>query len=446
MNYFVNKILTTRIVRKVIRPIFWGYLLLKLRKQISYLQKSSSKKAKTDIAKEKIVYLRTDFWIKKEKASGAVAHTKGVVEAFARSGIDVQICSIYPLPYLMPTIPVIQINPNITALSVNELQELEYNHYFINEFLKTIKDKPSIIYQRYGLNNYSGAYLAKKMGVPFVLEYNGSEVWMARHWGRKLRYEKLTQKIELLNFANADLIVGNAESMRNELIGKGVDDAKILIVPNGVDETRFNSQPNTAEIREAMGFDNENVVVTFIGTFGPWHGAEILAKTIKKVIANNNNVRFLFIGDGKNLPLVKQIVYDSGMSAFVRFTGIIPQLETPKYLAASDILVSPQIPNPDGTPFFGSPTKLFEYMATGKAIVASNLDSMGSVLRHDETAILVEPGDVQSLTEGIVRLSNDPELCEYLGENAHREVVEKYTWDIHVKKILGKVKELYSLS
>lgn len=85
-------------------------------------------------------------------------------------------------------------------------------------------------------------------------------------------------------------------------------------------------------------------------------------------------------------------------------------------------------------------------MATGKAIVASNLDSMGSVLRHDETAILVEPGDVQSLTEGIVRLSNDPELCEYLGEKAHREVVEKYTWDIHVKKILGKVKELYSLS
>ena len=70
-------------------------------------------------------------------------------------------------------------------------------------------------------------------------------------------------------------------------------------------------------------------------------------------------------------------------------------------MAACDLLASPHVPNSDGTPFFGSPTKLFEYMAMGKGIIASDLDQIGEVLEHDHTAWMVKPGDAESLMLGL---------------------------------------------
>jgi glycosyltransferase involved in cell wall biosynthesis len=108
-------------------------------------------------------------------------------------------------------------------------------------------------------------------------------------------------------------------------------------------------------------------------------------------------------------------------------------------MAACDILVSPHVPNPDGTPFFGSPTKLFEYMAMGKGIVASDLDQIGEVLEHDRTAWLVKPGDVNSLMHGLKVLIDSPELRERLGETARKKAIAKHTWKEHTQKIIEKL-------
>jgi glycosyltransferase involved in cell wall biosynthesis len=110
-------------------------------------------------------------------------------------------------------------------------------------------------------------------------------------------------------------------------------------------------------------------------------------------------------------------------------------------LAACDLLASPHVPNPDGTPFFGSPTKLFEYMAMGKGIIASDLDQIGEVLEHDQTAWMVQPGDTESLMLGLKILIDNPEIGKRLGEAARREVVAKYTWKEHTRKIIEKLKE-----
>ncbi|HXZ44534.1 MAG TPA: glycosyltransferase, partial [archaeon] len=100
------------------------------------------------------------------------------------------------------------------------------------------------------------------------------------------------------------------------------------------------------------------------------------------------------------------------------------------------------VPNPDGTPFFGSPTKLFEYMAMGKGIVASDLDQIGEILEHGKTAWLVKPGDPDALADGIVRLARDAGLRGALGEAARCEAVAKHTWTAHVGRILTRMVEL----
>jgi glycosyltransferase involved in cell wall biosynthesis len=147
-------------------------------------------------------------------------------------------------------------------------------------------------------------------------------------------------------------------------------------------------------------------------------------------------VRLLMIGSGPGLAASTRIISDAGLDAHAHFTGLVAQEDAARYLAACDILASPHVPNPDGSPFFGSPTKLFEYMAMGKAIVASNLDQIGEVLRHGETAWMVPPGDADALSRGLARLVDDRNLRISLGEAARRDVLAHHTWRAHVRKIL----------
>jgi glycosyltransferase involved in cell wall biosynthesis len=136
----------------------------------------------------------------------------------------------------------------------------------------------------------------------------------------------------------------------------------------------------------------------------------------------------------------------------VTLTGLVPQAGAPAYLAASDVFLSPHVPNPDGTPFFGSPTKLFEYMAMGKPIVAADLDQIGEVLRGtylDETpspegplAELYTPADENAFVAAFRRVVENPEHSATMGARARDAALQSYTWDRHVEKILGRLKTL----
>jgi glycosyltransferase involved in cell wall biosynthesis len=120
----------------------------------------------------------------------------------------------------------------------------------------------------------------------------------------------------------------------------------------------------------------------------------------------------------------------------VIFTGAVDHERVPALLDACDVLVAPHVPLADGSAFFGSPTKLFEYMAMGKGIVASRLGQIGDVLNHEETALLVEPGDAGALKEAIVRLVESPELREHLGKEAREIAVRSYTWKHNAQRVL----------
>ena len=114
----------------------------------------------------------------------------------------------------------------------------------------------------------------------------------------------------------------------------------------------------------------------------------------------------------------------------------------PKLLDACDILVAPHIPLTDGSEFFGSPTKIFEYMAMGKAIVASRLGQIGEVLVDEETALLVEPGNVGELGNAIVRLIESETLRMRLGSRAREVAAREHTWTHNAQRVLEAYKDL----
>ncbi len=438
---FLIKDIPKLILESLLSSVLIVYIYLKML-VILTLKDKNKKEISNPI--RKITYLRTDHFFGTNKAGGSVGHIAGVANAFHELGYDVFFVSTDKLELIdEEKIPIYLIRPSYNFFgNFPEVPEMAYNLKLIKHASKIFQlEKPDLIYQRYSLNNYAGIILSRKFNIPFIIEYNGSFVWMGKHWGKPLIFEKVAETIEMANLHAADLVVVVSEAMRKELVERGIDERKILVNPNGVDPEKYSPDIDGSAVRKEYDLADK-IVVGFIGTFGPWHGAEVLAEAVKYVVGRNRDVHFLFIGDGLTMPKVKKIIKRDKVEAFVTFTGLIPQEEAPNYLAACDIFVSPHVPNPDGTPFFGSPTKLFEYMAMGKGIVASNLDQIGKVLKHNYSAILVEPGNVEQLANGILKLAENEELREFLGRNAREEVVANYTWKQHVEKILNKLDSL----
>jgi glycosyltransferase involved in cell wall biosynthesis len=248
-----------------------------------------------------------------------------------------------------------------------------------------------------------------------------------------------------MNLRRATLVVVVSDVLREEVVERGVPPDRVLVNPNGVDTDHYSPHIDGADVRRKYSLDGK-LVIGFIGTFGAWHGAEVLADAfgdlIDKTPRYRAELRLLLIGDGERMPLVRDALRRHGVCSESILTGLIPQPEGPKHLAACDILVAPHVRNPDGSRFFGSPTKLFEYMAMGKAIVASALDQLSEVLEHHRSALLVEPGNTASLRKGLRELVESAELRSRLGLAARGDVVARHTWEQHTRRIIDRVMDL----
>src|SRR6185436_10994869 len=142
------------------------------------------------------------------------------------------------IPTLAPDVDVHLVSPLEAFWNFKELPTFLLNDAFDGAAARVVTSRPAFVYQRYSLNNYAGIRIARRHRVPFVLEYNGSEIWMGRHWGRALKHEALSRRIEQLNLSSADLIVVVSRAMRDEIVARGVDPASAFVNPNGVDPER----------------------------------------------------------------------------------------------------------------------------------------------------------------------------------------------------------------
>jgi glycosyltransferase involved in cell wall biosynthesis len=391
------------------------------------------------------LYLRTDL-VLDVTTGGSVGHIAGVLNSLDCFTARPLFVTTAAIPTTRPDIETHLVLPGPDFCGFEELPSLYFNEVVRRRATAALAGRSiAFVYQRYATNSFAGLELARSLGVPFVLEYNGSEVWINRNWGAPLKYEHRSLRIEELLLKTADLVVVVSDVSGAELRDRGVEASRILVNPNGVDPDRYSPAVDGLRVRRLHRLEGKRVV-GFIGTFGRWHGAEVLADAYGRLINAHpewrESVRLLLIGDGLTMPLVRGFLHRHGVEDAAVLTGATRQEEGPEHLAACDLLVSPHVPNPDGTPFFGSPTKLFEYMAMGKGIVASDLGQIRDVLEHGETGWLVEPGSVEALRAGLERLLLDEPLARRLGESARRAVVGRYTWKEHTRHIVERLRTL----
>lgn len=413
--------------------VLFAYILLGVARIASPLRKHARKFRRPE-GEGMIAFMRTDWWDK--NVGGSFTHTEGFVGGMRKLGYSAAFfCHKLPVPYFGEGDKFIQLPPH-RLLDIPEIPEIFSNFEIAFRMARKIKQiNPIFIYQRNTFASCASVLISMVTGIPLIYEFNGSEAWARQFWGGRLFLKRLAYLAEDICFSGADIIAVVSQVLKDDLTKKGVPGSKIIVNPNGVDPDKFRPNIDGFVIRQKYGLENK-IVVGFVGTFGPWHGADVLAKAIQSVVGKNQNTRFLFVGDGAMRQKVEEIINRDGVGRFVTMVGSISHNEMPSYLAACDISVNPTVLNEDGSRFFGSPTKLFEYMAMGKAIVASNLEQIGHVLEHEKTALLVKPGDAEELASAIVRLAEEEGLRKRLGEGARKEVITNYTWEMNAKRVI----------
>jgi glycosyltransferase involved in cell wall biosynthesis len=411
--------------------------------------------------KKRFLYLRTDLGTQDLIAGGSVAHTLGVIEGFVAQGHTVVVASsamVGLLKKIVPTVAPLTL-PVWSSWVGFKVQCLISNiFFFVSAFSLCDALTTSYIYQRYSLLNCVGVMLSWWKSVPLILEFNGSEVWVDEHWSKNKRFRLrfLVRWFEKINIRYASTIVVVSQPLKTLLIEQGIDPEKILVNPNGVASDLYDCESLADErlrIRSELGL-TDSFVFGFAGTFSYWHGINILHAMIPGVITRCARAKFLLIGAGPLAHDLERALAQVGIaSERVIFVGMVPQSQARSYLAACDAFVSPAQPNSDGSEFFGSPTKLFEYMSLAKPIIASDLPVIADIIYpavrldalkkewlygDNSMGILVAAHDSAGFIDAASDLIDgyDQGARERMGKSARRKVLSNYTWHHHTAQIL----------
>jgi glycosyltransferase involved in cell wall biosynthesis len=382
-----------------------------------------------------VAYLRTDIDLHMTplKVGGSVAHTEGILRALLEREYNVGYWGTGEVDGVPASIPRLRLPALLKGNLPTEVAELASGiaqGLISSRRLRSAGlPRPSgFIYQRYSLNNLAGVILSRRWGAPLVLEANGSEAKWRQDFGA-VQYPRLAYACERLILRRADVIAAVSTNAAEDLLTAGAPPERVRVVPNGVRVDRFagaTPMPLPAGFADAL-------VVCFVGLFYPWHGVRFLAEAFSLLHTRFPDTRLLLVGDGEEMPVVKSVLQRHGVLEATHLAGLVPRVDAPRYMAAADVLVSPHA---DVEHFIGSPIKLFEYMASGKPIVATRVGQIEEVLTDEQNGLLVPPEEPEAMAAALERLYADPRLRERLGREAQRQATKDHSWDARLELIL----------
>ena len=211
--------------------------------------------------------------------------------------------------------------------------------------------------------------------------------------------------------------------------------SRVLVAHDGVRAARFAGMPTQAEARAEIGWPPEAFTVGWVGRLhlmGVDKGVGLLVDALEGV----EGAHLAVVGGPEDMVETLRRRWTGAGLDGGRFlaAGQVPPDRVPLYLSAFDVCALPH-PWTEHFAYYTSPIKLFEYMASGRAIVASDLPGFAEVLHHEESALLVPPGDAAALAAAITRLRDDPALRTRLVDRARAQVLARYTWAARAEAI-----------
>jgi glycosyltransferase involved in cell wall biosynthesis len=263
--------------------------------------------------------------------------------------------------------------------------------------------------------------------VPIILEVNDSAL-VDRI--RPLELQAAARRVERFVWTQADAIVTITSYFRDLIVEAGVAPARVRVVPNAVDDAAFRALPDSAAARARLGLDGREVV-GYVGAVNHWRRLDLLIDAFAAIAARRPAAHLLVIGEGPDRGAIESQLAGLGLAARATFTGRIAHAAIAEHLAAIDVAVIPH------SNAYGSPMKLFEYMAAGRAVVAPWLPPIVSVVGDDDGGLLFPPLDGAALGRAVESLLADPARRGRVGARAREKALAGYVWRHHAETVLA---------
>jgi glycosyltransferase involved in cell wall biosynthesis len=363
-------------------------------------------------------------------ASGPRAHVLGVISGFQALGWEVKpfiFGDEVPLPWVEKEGDV-ELSQSWVRRLVADLLRLGLGG--INSFRALRKlGRVDWVYERFGAFQALG-YLFQRRGVPWILETNGIFFVEADQDRKSLALKDVERKVELWAYRQADVVVAVSSELKELLVEHGVSARKVLVVPNGVDISRFAPKP--------VEYQNPIPVLGFVGTLSIWQALDVLLKALAHLKGEGVIYHLVVVGDGLQREAWEKMAGELGLADQVRFVGRVPGDEVPNWIAGFDLAYSGQVPTASGR-MYHSPLKLYEYMAMAKPVVASALGDAKTLIGEDERGYLFLPGDVEDLARALRKAYQERHLWPVKGQKARELIVREHSWEARVRDMVAQV-------
>jgi glycosyltransferase involved in cell wall biosynthesis len=317
-----------------------------------------------------------------------------------------------------------------------ELAELAYSAPAYWRLARVAAEfRPDVIYERYNLFFLAGSLLARRRGVPFLLEVN-SPLASERARFDNLHLRALARWCEGFAWRTADRVLPVTEVLAAHIAAAGVPRERIVVAPNGVYPEEFSGLPAEPARRAA---DEDELVLGFVGFARHWHGLDMVVRAIA-AWHGRPGLSLVVVGEGPARPELEKLAGKLGVSGRVRFTGLADRSAVPGLIAGFDIALQPAaVP-------YACPLKVVEYMAAGRAIVAPDQPNLRELLDDGRTGLLFDPSRQphgQAMWEAVVRLAQEPALRIRIGAAARAEIGSRdLTWAGNARRIVNLAKAL----
>lgn len=375
-------------------------------------------------------------------SGGARAHVLGVVEAFERAGwaVDRFIAGDEVDPRVRARVsaavagqpggkagPLRRLASDVLRLASGVANERRVRH--------RLTPTTTWAYERFASMQRLGR-VARSRGIPWILETQGPFFLEASQDRGTLLLTRLARILEVDAYRRCDALVCVSNALRDIVVDlAGINPAKVLVIPNGVDGVTFD--PGRVQARRLT--PPSTLTIGYVGGLPAWQALDRLFASVARLRDQLQDVAIVVVGDGSSRASWEEASVGLGVADLVHWVGRVPRDEVPSYVLGFDVGYSGQIRSSLGS-MYHSPLKLYEYLAMGIPILASDFDDARRLVNSVGGGTLFDPDMPESLDDALLEVRSRHDEHRADRTLIRERTLAQHGWDQRVSTIIAGVR------